>query len=119
MGGGSSPAKTGTVQTLPSEAKPFYKDIMNRASRASMKPFSAYKGKRLAKYNPDELRFQGGIRGLYDQGLGRSGLEGREGHMGIVEAGLCSRRSAERGEPKHRRSVEALTCAPWTFFGLL
>ena len=68
MGGGSSPAKTGTVQTLPSEAKPFYKDIMNRASRASMKPFSAYKGKRLAKYNPDELRFQGGIRGLYDQG---------------------------------------------------
>jgi hypothetical protein len=66
--GGSSPAQTSTMQQLPKEAKPFYKDIMNRASRASRKPFSDYGGKRLAKYNPDELRFQGGIRGLYDQG---------------------------------------------------
>lgn len=66
--GGGSPAQSSTRQTLPDEVKPFYKSLMSRASRASKKPFSPYGGDRLAKYTPDELRFQQGIRGIYDQG---------------------------------------------------
>ena len=68
MGGGASPAKTSTTQKLPEEVAPFYKELMGRSSRASKKPFSKYEGKRQAKYGPDELRFQRGVRSLYDQG---------------------------------------------------
>ena len=68
MGGGASPAKTDTTQRLPEEVRPYYKELMSRASRATKRPFSEYGGQRQAKYGRDELQFQRGVRSLYDQG---------------------------------------------------
>jgi hypothetical protein len=68
MGGGASPAKTDTTQRLPEEVRPYYKELMSRASRSTKRPFAEYGGQRQARYKGDELQFQRGVRSLYDQG---------------------------------------------------
>jgi hypothetical protein len=77
MGGsGGSQARTDTTQRLPEEVRPYYKELMGRASRATKRPFTPYGGQRQAGYTPAELKFQSGVRSLYNRGerpeLGRA-----------------------------------------------
>jgi len=67
-GGAGSPGTSVSQQRLPEETRPFYKELMSRAGKASRRPFRQYGGKRLAQYGPDELRAQRGIRDLYSAG---------------------------------------------------
>jgi hypothetical protein len=53
-GGGGTTTSTQYTSSLPEYAKPYFEDIMNRGQAASLAPYQAYGGQRVAGFSPTQ-----------------------------------------------------------------
>lgn len=64
----SKPAKSTTTNAMPSEYKPYFSDMLQRAQTASLTPYTPYGGQRLADTNADILGSHEMVRNIATQG---------------------------------------------------
>lgn len=68
-GGGGSTQTTVTNQTIPKEFYPYFENVLQRGEAASLEPYQAYGGQRIADTSADTTNAYGMIRNMANTGM--------------------------------------------------
>lgn len=77
-GGPSETTSTNTTSNLPEYARPYFEDLMGRTQKASLTPFQAYTGQRVAGFDPAQQQAFGATQDMFNAGTPQ-GLQAGQG----------------------------------------